>query len=59
MEDAAAVFLATQNVFQVWWPYIVGIHPNKDGNVEYRFLDVSRFQMYIANNVDQYRTQTL
>jgi ABC-type transport system substrate-binding protein len=59
VEDAAAVFLATQKVFQVWWPYIVGIHPNKEGNVEYRFLDVSRFQMYIANNVDQYRTQTL
>ena len=59
VEDAAAVFLATQNVFQIWWPYIVGIHPNKDGNVEYRFLDISRFQMYISNNVDQYRNQTL
>ncbi|MEP7357937.1 MAG: ABC transporter substrate-binding protein [Anaerolineales bacterium] len=59
VEDVAGIFLATQNVFQVWWPYIAGIHPNKDGNVEYRFLDISRFQMYIANNVDQYRTQTL
>jgi oligopeptide transport system substrate-binding protein len=57
--DAAGVFLATQNIFQVWWPYIAGIAPNKKGDVAYRYLDISRFQMYINNQVDQYRTQTL
>jgi oligopeptide transport system substrate-binding protein len=59
VEDAAAAFLATQNIFQVWWPYISGIEPNDRGEVAYRYLDISRFQMYINNTVDQYRTATL
>ena len=59
VSEAAAVFLATQNIYQVWYPYISGIHPNAAGDVAYRYLDISRFQMYINNNVDQYRTQTL
>lgn len=59
VEDAAAAFLCTQNIFQVWWPYISGIAPNSEGNVAYRYLDISRLQMYINNTVDQYRTATL
>ena len=57
--SAAAAFLCTQNIFQVWYPYISGIVPNERGEVAYRYLDVSRFQMYINNQVDQYRTATL
>jgi oligopeptide transport system substrate-binding protein len=59
VSDVAAVFLATQNIYQVWWPYISGIKPNSKGEVAYRYLDISRFQMYINNQVDNYRTQTL
>jgi oligopeptide transport system substrate-binding protein len=59
VSEAPAAFLATQNIFQIWWPYIAGIAPNARGEVAYRYLDVSRFQMYITNQVDQYRTQTL
>lgn len=59
VSDVGAVFLCTQNVFQVWYPYISGIVPNERGEVAYRYLDVSRFQMYINNTVDQYRTATL
>ncbi len=59
VSDAAAAFLCTQNIFQVWWPYIAGIKPNERGEVAYRYLDVSRFQMYINNQVDQYRSATL
>ena len=59
VSEAAAVFLATQNIFGVWFPYISGIKPNSKGEIAYRYLDVSRFQMYINNQVDKYRTQTL
>ena len=59
VEDVAAVFMCTQNIFQVWYPYISGILPNKRGEVAFRYLDISRFQMYINNTVDQYRTATL
>jgi len=59
VSEAAAVFLATQNIFGVWFPYISGIHPNAKGEIAYRYLDVSRFQMYITKDVDKYRTQTL
>ena len=59
VSDVAAIFLATQNIYQVWWPYISGIKPNSKGEVAYRYLDISRFQMYINDKVDDYRTQTL
>jgi ABC-type transport system substrate-binding protein len=59
VEQAAAVFLDYMNIFQIWWPYLVGIKPNKKGEIAYRYLDVSRFQMYINNTVDQYRKVTL
>jgi ABC-type transport system substrate-binding protein len=55
VEDVGAVFLTHQVIFQVWWPYIAGIEPDKDGNVVYRFLDLSRFQLYIRNDVDTLR----
>lgn len=57
--EAPGAFLDYMNIFQIWWPYLVGIKPNKKGEVAYRYLDISRFQMYINNTVDQYRTQTL
>jgi ABC-type transport system substrate-binding protein len=55
VEDVGAVFLTHQVIFQVWWPYVTGIKPDKDGNVVFRGLDISRFQMYIKNNVDEFR----
>jgi len=59
VSEVAAVFISDMNIFQVWWPYLTGIKPNKKGEIAYRYLDVSRYQMYISNVVDNYRTQTL
>lgn len=50
--DVGGVFLAHQVVFQIWWPWLVGMAPNKDGNVVFRWLDIARFQMYIRDDVD-------
>lgn len=55
VEDVGAVFLTHQVIFQVWWPYVAGIEPDKDGNSVFRWLDLSRFQLYIRNDVDQLR----
>ncbi len=55
VEDVGAVFLTHQVIFQIWWPYLTGMHPDKDGNVVFRYLDISRFQMYIRNDVDEWR----
>jgi ABC-type transport system substrate-binding protein len=55
VEDVAAVFLTHNVIFQVWWPYIAGIPADENGNVVYRWLDLSRFQMYIRNDVDEHR----
>ncbi len=53
VNDAAAAFITHQVVYQIWWPWVVGMHPNSTGNVVFRWLDISRFQMYIRNDVDQ------
>jgi ABC-type transport system substrate-binding protein len=55
VEDVGAVFLTHSVIFQIWWPYIAGIPANDEGNVVYRWLDLSRLQMYINNTVDELR----
>jgi oligopeptide transport system substrate-binding protein len=55
VEDAGGIFLLWTLVFEVWWPYVTGIPANKAGNIEWRFLDISRFQVYIRNDVGKYR----
>lgn len=55
VEDVGGIFLTHILIFQVWWPYITGIKPNRKGEVAYRYLDISRFQLYIRNDVDQWR----
>jgi ABC-type transport system substrate-binding protein len=52
VSDVGVIFLAHQTVFQIWWPWLVGMHPNKAGNVIYRWLDIAFTQMYIRNDVD-------
>jgi oligopeptide transport system substrate-binding protein len=55
VEDVGGIFLTHNVIFQAWWPYITGIKADKDGNVAFHYLDISRFQMYIRNDVDQFR----
>ncbi len=55
VEDAPAAFLSHQKTFQVWWPYLTGFPPDARGNVVFRYLDISRFQMYLRKDVDQWR----
>ncbi len=55
VEDVGGIFLAHNVIYQVWWPYITGIKPDETGNVAFHYLDISRFQMYVRNDVDQYR----
>jgi ABC-type transport system substrate-binding protein len=56
-DEVGGVFLAHQVVFQIWWPWITGIHADKTGNVVYRWLDIAQFQMYIHKDVDQLKEQ--
>ena len=42
-------------IFQAWWPYIGGIRKDITGRYVFRYLDISRFQMYIRNDVDEWR----
>jgi ABC-type transport system substrate-binding protein len=55
VEDVGAIFLTHNVIFQVWWPYLTGIPADKSGNVVFRWLDISRFQLYIRNDVDELR----
>lgn len=55
VEDVGAVFLTHMVTHQVWWPYLTGFAPDDSGNVVFRYLDISRFQMYIRSDVDRWR----
>ncbi len=55
VEDVGAVFLTHMVTHQVWWPYLTGFAPDASGNVVFRYLDISRFQMYIRSDVDRWR----
>lgn len=55
VEDVGGIFLTHMVVHQVWHPYLTGFEPDKNGNTVFRYLDISRFQMYIRNDVDEWR----
>lgn len=55
--DVGMIFLAHQIVFQIWWPWLVGMHPDKFGNVVFRWLDIAYTQMYIHADVDELKAQ--
>ena len=59
VEDAGQIFLLWMLVFSIWWPYVTGWEPNKDGVVEYRYLDMAITHPYIRNDVDKYRKSLL
>ncbi len=50
VEDVGAVFLTHNVIFQTWWPYVKGIPADKTGNVVFRWLDLTRFQMYMGTD---------
>jgi len=56
-DDVGGVFLAHQVVFQIWWPWVVGMAANSEGNVVFRWLDIARFQMYISQDVDELKAE--
>jgi ABC-type transport system substrate-binding protein len=55
VEDVGGIFLEHEVIYQIWWPFVTGMHPDKTGNVIYRWLDIALYQMYIRNDVEQYR----
>jgi ABC-type transport system substrate-binding protein len=55
VEDVGGLFLSQSVTHQIWYPYLTGFEPDKTGNVVFRYLDVSRFQMYIRDDVDEWR----
>lgn len=55
VEDVGGIFLSHMVIHQVWYPYLTGFEPDKTGNTIFRYLDISRFQMYLRNDVDDWR----
>ena len=55
VEDVGAVFLTHNVIFQVWWPYIKGIPADETGNQVFRWLDLTRLQMYMGQDVEEMR----
>ena len=55
VEDVGAIFLTHNVIFQIWWPYLTGIPADATGNTAFRWLDLTRLQMYIKNTVDEFR----
>jgi ABC-type transport system substrate-binding protein len=53
VDEVGGVFLAHQVRFQIWWPWLTGMHPDKNGNVVYRWLDIAFSQIYMRNDIDE------
>ncbi|MEP7358738.1 MAG: peptide ABC transporter substrate-binding protein, partial [Anaerolineales bacterium] len=57
IDDVGVIFLAHQIVFQIWWPWLTGFLPNKQGNTIYNWLGDSMFHGYIRADVDELKAQ--
>jgi len=55
--DCGQVFLTHQIIFQVWWPWLIGVPVDKSGNQVYRWLDITQFQWYVSKDVDALKAQ--
>lgn len=55
VEDVGGIFLSHMVIHQVWYPYLTGFEPDKNGSTVFRYLDISRFQMYLRNDVEDWR----
>jgi len=55
--DVGGMFFTHQILFQIWWPWIVGIKPDKSGNLAWRFLDATMMQVYVHKDVDALKAQ--
>ena len=57
VNSPAAIFYDHQIINQIWWPWIIGIPKNKIGEVAFRWLDITQFQMYVSKDVDTLKAQ--
>jgi oligopeptide transport system substrate-binding protein len=55
--EAGQIFITHQVIFQVWWPWIVGVPVDNTGNQVWRYLDITSFQVYIHKDVDALKAQ--
>ena len=55
VEDVGGIFLTHMVIHQIWYPYLTGFEPDKTGNTVFRYLDISRFQMYLRHDVADWR----
>ena len=56
VEDVGGIFLSHMVIHQIWYPYLTGFETDKTGNTVFRYLDISRFQMYIRDDVEDWRS---
>jgi len=56
VESCAAIFLTHALIYQAWYPYFTGIPKDVTGREVFRYLDITRFQVYIRDDVDEWRS---
>ena len=54
VSEAAGIFLTHGIIYQIWHDYISGVPADKDGNVVWRYLDLTLMQAYYLNNVTDF-----
>ncbi len=55
VEDVGAIFVSHMLIYQIWWPFFAGIPKDITGRQVYRGLDITFSQVYIRNDVDEWR----
>lgn len=57
VEEVGGVFMSHQMIFQIWWPWLTGHLPDKNGNIQNHYLDIARFRLYIHKDIDEMKKQ--
>lgn len=55
--ECGQIFTTHQVIFQIWWPWIVGIPADLTGNTVWRYLDITQFQAYVHKDVEALKAQ--
>jgi ABC-type oligopeptide transport system substrate-binding subunit len=54
VSEAAGIFLTHGIIYQIWHDFVTGVPADKDGNVVWRYLDLTLMQAYYRNDVTDF-----
>ncbi len=55
--EVGGAFLSHQMIYEIWWPWLTGWLPDKNGNIQNHYLDIGWTRVYIHKDIEAMKKQ--